>query len=83
MTISGITPTGRGDALLLAHCAAFGDTPNAYARVEEQLGEHLARLLVSGLSAPVGARRLLLAVDADEEERQEADDAADDERDAA
>jgi hypothetical protein len=74
--------TRRGDALLLAHCAAFGDTPSAYTRLEQQVGEHLARLLVFGLSAP-GARGLVVAVDADEQERQKADDAADDERDAA
>jgi hypothetical protein len=41
----------RGSALLLAHCAAFGDKPSAYARLESEVGEHLARVLVSGLGA--------------------------------
>jgi hypothetical protein len=81
MTISD-SHTRRGDALLLAHCAAFSDTPSAYSRLELEVGEQLARLLVFGLSAP-RARRLVVAVDADEQEGQEADDASDDERDAA
>jgi hypothetical protein len=41
----------RGNALLLAHCAAFGTKPSAYARLESEVGEHLARVLVSGLGA--------------------------------
>jgi hypothetical protein len=41
----------RGHALLLAHCAAFGSKPSAYARLESEVGEHLARVLVTGLGA--------------------------------
>jgi hypothetical protein len=41
----------RGNALLLVHCAAFGDKPQAYARLQSEVGEHLARVLVSGLGA--------------------------------
>ena len=73
----------RGNALLLAHCAALGDRPSAYLRLRSEVGERLARVLVSGLGARSGAPRLVLAAGADEEEAEEADDAADDERDAA
>ena len=49
----------RGAALLLEHCAALDhrDTarPQAYARLEEALGGHLARLLLGAL---VGDHRL-------------------------
>jgi hypothetical protein len=49
----------RGDDLLLAHCAIAGDDarPNAYTRLEEKLGDRLARLLVFALAAPQDGRR--------------------------
>ena len=44
------TPTGRGDALLLSHCAAFGlDRPEPFARLEREVGPQLAKLLVFAL----------------------------------
>src|SRR5262249_38055319 len=82
MTSSNRHPR-RGNALLLAHCAAFGDRPTAYARLQSEVGEQLARLLVDGLGGRYGPPRLVLAAGADEEERQKAADAADDERNAA
>lgn len=51
--------TERGAALLLEHCAALDprDTarPRAYTRLEETLGDRLARLLLGAL---VGDHRL-------------------------
>ena len=49
----------RGDELLLAHCATSGDDfrPNAYTRLEEKVGDRLARLLVFALSAVPQGRR--------------------------
>ena len=49
----------RGDDLLLAHCAVAGDDarPNAYTRLEEKVGDRLARLLVFALAAPQEGRR--------------------------
>jgi hypothetical protein len=51
--------TRRGDSLLLAHCAIAGDElrPNAYTRLEEKIGDRLARLLVFALAAPQAGRR--------------------------
>jgi hypothetical protein len=47
----------RGNALLLSHCAAFGDErPRAYERLEQEVGPQLARFLVSALRAPQGRR---------------------------
>ena len=48
----------RGDELLLAHCASAHDDlrPNAYTRLEEKVGDRLARLLVFALAAPQGRR---------------------------
>jgi hypothetical protein len=44
------TPTERGDALLLSHCAAFGlDRPDPFARLEHEVGPQLAKLLVFAL----------------------------------
>jgi hypothetical protein len=44
--------------LLLEHCASFDDDarPSAYARLEEELGDSFARLLVSALASPQGVR---------------------------
>lgn len=51
MSEAGITPTRRGDALLLSHCAAFGvERPAPLARLEAQIGPELAKLLVFALS---------------------------------
>ena len=70
----------RGDLLLLVHCANVGrERPSAYARLVEQdrWGARAATSVRSDrLSRPA---RLVLAVDADEQEHQEADDGADDE----
>ncbi len=47
----------RGDALLLVHCAAVVDErPSAYSRLEEEVGDDLARLLVYELAGPDGRR---------------------------
>ena len=48
----------RGEELLLAHCScAAGDLrPNAFTRLEEKVGERLARLLVFALATPQGRR---------------------------
>jgi hypothetical protein len=44
--------SGRGTALLLAHCASFDpDAETAKERLEDALGTELARKLVSGLAA--------------------------------
>ena len=49
--------TERGDALLLAHCTAVaGGRPSALARLEHEVGEELARLLVFALTGPQGRR---------------------------
>jgi hypothetical protein len=43
--------------LLLAHCASFDDgRPSAYARLEAELGDSFARMLVSALASPQGVR---------------------------
>jgi len=43
--------------LLLAHCASVDDgRPSAYSRLEAELGDSLARLLVSALANPHGIR---------------------------
>jgi hypothetical protein len=42
--------TRRGDALLLSHCAAFCERPQAYSRLEDQVGPRMARLLVFALT---------------------------------
>jgi hypothetical protein len=51
--------TQRGDDLLLAHCAIAEDEsrPTAYTRLEEKVGDRLARLLVFALAAPQEGRR--------------------------
>ena len=42
---------------LLVHCTSFDDArPSAYARLEEELGDSFARLLVSALANPQGIR---------------------------
>ena len=47
----------RGAALLLEHCRAVGnDGPSAYSRLQEALGDELARLLVHALSGAQGRR---------------------------
>jgi hypothetical protein len=47
----------RGAALLLRHCAVLDEgRPSAYARLEEQLGDDLARMLVRALVGPQGLR---------------------------
>jgi hypothetical protein len=55
---------GRGVQLLLAHCAALtrleDSRPPASARLEQAVGEELARLLVGAL-APRSARPVELA----------------------
>jgi hypothetical protein len=52
-------PSERGAVLLLEHCAALDHRdaarPGAYARLEEALGDRLARLLLGAL---VGDHRL-------------------------
>ncbi|MFL5955113.1 MAG: hypothetical protein ACJ76I_13510 [Gaiellaceae bacterium] len=56
MSVLQPQPT-RGAGLLLVHCAAIADErPSAYARLEQQLGRELARLLVVGLAGPQGRR---------------------------
>ena len=46
---------GRGDHLLLVHCAAVGDAgPTAYARLEAAVGGELARLLLFALTGAHG-----------------------------
>jgi hypothetical protein len=57
MTVS--KPHHRGEDLLLAHCAcAVGDLrPTAFTRLEEKVGERLARLLVFALAAAPQGRR--------------------------
>ena len=49
----------RGDELLLAHCAIADEDlrPDAYLRLEEKVGDHLARLLVFALAAAPQGRR--------------------------
>jgi hypothetical protein len=43
--------------LLLMHCAVLDDArPTAYARLEEELGDSFARMLVSALASPQGIR---------------------------
>ena len=43
--------------LLLAHCAVIDDArPSAYTRLQEELGDSFARLLVSALANPQGIR---------------------------
>jgi hypothetical protein len=55
MTPTDITPTRRGDALLLSHCAAFGvERPPPFARLEHEVGPRLAKLLVFALSGRQG-----------------------------
>jgi hypothetical protein len=50
-------PSKRGDALLLAHCASLDPaSPGARRRLEEELGEELARKLVSALCAGAPSR---------------------------
>jgi hypothetical protein len=48
----------RGDELLLAHCALADEDlrPNAYTRLEDKVGDRLARLLVFALAGPQGRR---------------------------
>ena len=48
----------RGEDLLLAHCstAACDLRPNAFTRLEEKVGERLARLLVFALAPSQGRR---------------------------
>jgi hypothetical protein len=49
--------TERGAALLLAHCSAVpGGRPSAFTRLEREVGEELARLLVFALTGPQGRR---------------------------
>ena len=55
MTPTDTTPTSRGDALLLSHCAAFGlERPAPFARLEREVGPQLAKLLVFALSGRQG-----------------------------
>ena len=51
--------TQRGDDLLLAHCTIVDDEtrPAAYTRLEEKVGDRLARLLVVALAGPQDGRR--------------------------
>jgi hypothetical protein len=47
----------RGDELLLVHCAAVVDErPSAYSRLEEEVGDELARLLLWELTGAYGRR---------------------------
>jgi hypothetical protein len=49
----------RGDELLLAHCALEAEEfrPNAYTRLEEKVGDRMARLLVFALAGSQTGRR--------------------------
>jgi hypothetical protein len=50
-------PRKRGNDLLLAHCASLDPaTPRAQERLEDALGEELARKLVSALCAGAPSR---------------------------
>ena len=43
--------------LLLEHCALVDDArPSAYTRLEDKLGDNLARVLVFALASPQGVR---------------------------
>ena len=56
MSVVQPQPT-RGAGLLLVHCSAvFDERPSAYSRLEAQLGNELARLLVAALSSAQGRR---------------------------
>jgi len=47
----------RGSTLLLAHCSAVvAEGASAYERLQDELGGHLARLLVFALSGDHGRR---------------------------
>ncbi|HST16225.1 MAG TPA: hypothetical protein VLK36_01040 [Gaiellaceae bacterium] len=47
----------RGSSLLIAHCTAVAaDGATAYERLEDEVGGHLARLLVFALSGDHGRR---------------------------
>ena len=47
----------RGAHLLLMHCRAVGnDGPSAFTRLQRELGDELARLLVFALSRPASRR---------------------------
>ena len=56
----------RGAQLLIEHCTALtraaDSRPPAYRRLEEELGNDLARLLVVALAARRGARAAALPV---------------------
>ena len=74
----------RGNHLILIHCAAVGrERAPAYARLVAKVGSELARLLVVRADRLSRPARFVFAVDADEEEHEEADDGADDEADRA
>jgi len=50
-------PSLRGAELLLVHCAAVSEErPSAYVRLQRELGEPLARLLVTALAGRQGRR---------------------------
>jgi hypothetical protein len=50
-------PSLRGAELLLVHCAAISnERPSAYVRLQQEVGEPLARLLVTALVGPQGRR---------------------------
>ena len=47
----------RGASLLLVHCAAVVDErPSAYSRLEDEIGDELARLLLWELTGAYGRR---------------------------
>jgi len=49
--------TIRGAGLLLAHChPVLHERPSAYERLQERVGDDLARLLVFALAGPQGRR---------------------------
>jgi hypothetical protein len=52
MEFAAPIPGERGSDLLLRHCDALTDVdrPTAYTRLEEAVGEDLARMLVSALA---------------------------------
>jgi hypothetical protein len=56
---------GRGQALLLAHCRVLGEPerfrPPAFRRLEQAVGDDLARLLVTALSGRHQGRTQLAA----------------------
>ena len=58
MSSSSVDPqAARVPALLLMHCSEVDDArPSAYTRLQEELGDNFARVLVFALAPPQGRR---------------------------